>query len=295
MYPMTSVPPLTNPRNLLRTKPPLMKDFKKWRFWGISWLTFCLVWGHGGLEVRATIAANSPDAPAEIKSFLMGFDESANNRKLNRVMGFYSVKLVHGDGLNFQTLQKSLMQLWKQYPNLTYQTELTSWQAEKKTWVLQTVTRISGKLQKSGQDVTLKSVIRSQQTVENQKIIRQEILSEQTQLTSGSRPPDVEVNLPETVMVGQSFSFDAIVKEPLGNDLMVGAVLEEPVNAGKYFNPQRVNLEPLSAGGLFKVGRAPVVKGSRWISAVLIRGDGVTRITQRLRVVDKTVVQPNRP
>jgi hypothetical protein len=95
----------------------------------------------------------------------------------------------------------------------------------------------------------------------------------------------VNFQLPEQVLIGQRFSLDAIVQEPLGNDVLLGAVLEEPINIQSYLESESIDLELLSAGGLFKLGTAPVIPEPRWISAVLIRGDGITMITQRLRVV----------
>jgi len=92
------------------------------------------------------------------------------------------------------------------------------------------------------------------------------------------------MNLPQQVRVGQQYSFDAIVQEPLGDDYLVGAAIEEPIQADKYFNPTPVELELLPAGGLFKVGRAPNIPANRWISAVLVRG--ITIVTQRLPVVE---------
>ncbi len=247
----------------------------------------CVVWGSGAWGLRAAIAATPDTAPPEVKTLLSRLDEAANRRDLNAVMQFYSTNLTHSDGLTYQTLEQSLSQLWKQYPTLSYRTELQSWQLDKGVLTLETVTYITGTQQRQGQAFTLKSTLRSRQTIENQRILRQEILAEQSQLTSGKKPPEVEMILPETVTPGQQFAFDAIVKEPLGDSLMLGAVLEEPVKPGSYISPQPIDLEPLSAGGLFKTGRAPATQGSRWISAVLIRGDGVTRITQRLRVVEK--------
>lgn len=61
--------------------------------------------------------------------------------------------------------------------------------------------------------------------------------------------------------------------------------MEEPVQADKYLNPTPVDLELLSSGGLFKVGRAPSTPGSQWLSAVIMRGDGMTMVTQRVQVV----------
>jgi hypothetical protein len=97
----------------------------------------------------------------------------------------------------------------------------------------------------------------------------------------------VKLNLPEQVTTGQSFSFDAIVQEPQGNDLLLGPAVEEPVKFNGLIKPTTLDLELLSAGGIFKMGRAPATATNRWISAVLVRQDGMTMITQRLRVVDR--------
>jgi hypothetical protein len=130
----------------------------------------------------------------------------------------------------------------------------------------------------------LTATLISRQRFENQKIVQQEILSERTQMTAGENPPTIDVNLPQQVGVGQSFDFDASVREPLGDRLLLGAALEEPISTTGYLNPTPVNLEPLSAGGIFKVGQAPITPESRWISAVIIRDDGITTVTQRLQV-----------
>jgi hypothetical protein len=79
-------------------------------------------------------------------------------------------------------------------------------------------------------------------------------------MTTGAKPPTVNMKLPEQVRVGQSYNLDAVVQEPLGDDLMLGAAVEEPVKAERFVKPAPVDLELLSSGGIFKVGRAPFLK-----------------------------------
>ncbi|EGJ34397.1 hypothetical protein LYNGBM3L_17200, partial [Moorena producens 3L] len=130
------------------------------------------------------------------------------------------------------------------------------------------------------------STLRSRQRFENQKIVYSTILAERSQITSGANPPKVTVKLPEQVRIGQRFNFDAIVQEPLGDDLLLGVAIEESVRSQRYTNPTEVDLESLAAGGIFKIGRAPLLPEDRWISAILIRGDGMIMITRRLHVVE---------
>jgi hypothetical protein len=114
--------------------------------------------------------------------------------------------------------------------------------------------------------------------------VRQEILSERSQLSVGMNPPKIEVNLPDRVRPGENYSFDAIVTEPLGEGLLLGGALEEKVERDRYLNPSEFELELLQAGGIFKLGKAPDLPENRWVSAILIGEDGMTVVTQRLQV-----------
>jgi hypothetical protein len=192
--------------------------------------------------------------------------------------------LTHSDGLTYDNLEQGLRLLWQRYPNLTYQTQIRSWEPDGNAIVAETVTEISGVETVGDREYRLWATVRSQQRYENQKIVRQEILAERTQIASGENPPVVQVNLPDSVRIGRQYNFDAIVLEPLGDDLLLGAALEEPININGYLNLPDIDLQPLNAGGVFKIGQAPLVANDRWISAVFIRHDGITFVTQRLPV-----------
>ena len=232
-----------------------------------------------------TIAQTKENAPAPLTKLLTEIDTAANRRDVKAVMAFYTPNFTHSDGLNSQSMEKALMQLWERYPTLNYRTELKSWKTEGSAIVAETVTTIAGTQKKDGRELTLKATIRSQQRFEGEKIVKQEILAEQTQLTSGTNPPTIQVNLPEQVKVGQEYHFDAIVREPIGNDILIGTILEEPVTEKTFFKPAAVELELLNSGGIFKVGKAPGTPENRWISAVLIRQGGIATVSVRLRVV----------
>ena len=232
-----------------------------------------------------TIAITPANTPAPLTKLLTEIDAAANRRDVKAVMAFYSPNFTHSDGLNNQSMEKGLMQLWERYPTLNYRTELKSWKTEGSAIVAETVTTIIGTQKKDGIDLNLKATIRSQQRFEGEKIVKQEILAEKTQLTSGKNPPTIQVNLPEQVKVGQEYHFDAIVQEPIGNDILIGTILEEPVTEKTFFKPAEVELELLNSGGIFKVGKAPATPENRWISAVLMRQGGIAMVSVRLRVV----------
>ncbi|MBD2515680.1 nuclear transport factor 2 family protein [Nostoc sp. FACHB-973] len=234
--------------------------------------------------VQATTAQN---APAELKNLLTQVDAAASKGDVKGVLQFYSPNFTHGDGLNRQTLEKSLVSLWQTYPKLQYSTKLLSAKPEGNAIIAETETQIIGSPSANSNNLALDATIKSRQRVVAGKIVRQDILSERTQLTSGSNPPKIDVKLPQQVKVGQKYNFDAIVQEPLGEDFLLGTALEEPIRPEKYLNPTPVDLQLLTSGGVFKEGQAPSIPGSQWVSAVILRGNGITMVTQRLQVVKK--------
>ncbi len=239
----------------------------------------------GSLESDRASAATPETAPPQLKQALTQIDAAANRKNMQGVMQFYSPNFTQSDGLTRRSLEQALTQLWAQYPNLTYRTELKSWQSDGQGVRAETVTYISGTQTVDGQSRKLDSTLRSQQRFEGQTIVRQDILAETSKVMSGDNPPNVKVSLPEQVRVGQGFTFDAIVQDPLGTDLLLGSALEEPVKPSAYLNPTIADLELLPSGGIFKMGRASNTPDARWISAVLVWHGGTTIVTQRLRTV----------
>ncbi|MBK1990711.1 nuclear transport factor 2 family protein [Sphaerospermopsis aphanizomenoides BCCUSP55] len=250
---------------------------------GISLVSLLLTLGFSNNQQFAQ-AGTPENAPAKLKTLLTQIDTASSKGDVKSVMQFYSPNFTHGDGLNRQTMEQALTSFWKRYPQLRYNTRLQSWKSQGNTIIAETVTTITGSPSANSNNLALNATITSRQRVSGTKILSQEILSERTQLTSGKKPPQIEIKLPQQVKVGQKYNFDAIVQEPLGNDFLLGSALEETIQPTKYLNPTPVNLELLTAGGLFKIGRAPSTPGHQWISAVILRNDGMTMITQRLVV-----------
>lgn len=238
----------------------------------------------GGLPAPKAAAAPPETAPPELTNVLEQIEAAANAQDLDGVMQFYGSEFTNTDGFNREQLSQALEQLWRQYPQVNYRLELQSWEQSGGTLTAETITHLEGTGINYGRTLTLESAVRSRQQFAAGQVISQEILSERNQFSSGQNPPDVTLVLPEETEAGETFNFDAIVQEPLGDRLLLGAAIDEGVTAEDFFVARPLNLELLSAGGLFKVGTTPDQPDDRWISAVLIREDGTTVISQRLRV-----------
>lgn len=239
----------------------------------------------GGLVSGLSAKAASPDtAPAELTDAIANIEAAASAGNVSAAMAGYSPTFTNEDGFTYETLEAALTTLWSRYDSLTYRVELQSWEPTSGGFIAETVTYIDGTQRVNGQPMVLESVIRSRQTFKDGKIVSQATLSERNQVSTGEQPPTVSVILAEQVNPGEQYDFDAIVVEPLGNRYLLGAAVEEGTTATDFFTGRPIELELLSAGGLFKIGEAPPSPDSRWVSALLVREDGLTVVTRRLQV-----------
>lgn len=240
------------------------------------------------LSTNLTLAQGRYETPDELTNILEKIDRAASRQDLENVMNFYSNDFTNSDGLNRESLEKALVNFWQLYKSVEYRTEVKSWETDGNAIVAETVTYITGVQQTKDRDIMLNSTITSKQRYEDEKIVEQEILAEQNQLTSGKQPPTIDVNLPEKVEVGEKYNFDVIVEEPLGEQIMLGTAFAEPINENSYnFEPNNFKLQVLSSGGIFKIGEAPKTGQDQWLSAVLMRKGGITISTYRLIVEEK--------
>lgn len=238
-------------------------------------------WGTFSSFVTAQTDNNIPEELAEV---IQEMEEAANEQDLDEVMEYYAADFTNEDGLTTDAVATALEKLWLDYPQLTYETTINSWEEQGDELVAQTETKIIGSRDDGGRVIRLESNIKSRQYFQDSELVRQEVLAEQTKLSTGDRPPQVKVNLPETVKVGEKYNFDTIVTEPLEGSVLLGAALEERTGSDRYINPSTLELEPLSSGGIYKLVTAPRLEDNHWLSSIVVRGDGITMVTQRVRI-----------
>ena len=223
--------------------------------------------------------------PDTLRSALQSLDQSAGQENLDLVLQHYSPTFQDGDGLTRSDLGSVLEKFWQRYDQLSYQTQVISATSTPEGWTLDTVITIEGTELNQSRSLRLKSEIHAIQTWNNNQLVRQDIVTERNVVTTGQEPPTLTMNLPAEVQVNERFNLDVILNEPLEEDLVVGAIVDEPITIDGFLSPERPEFEPLLSGGMFKVGRAPAQPDNRWISAVVIRKGGMTSVTQRLRII----------
>ncbi len=245
-------------------------------------LATALLTGFGCMQLEAIAI------PKELSDTVSAMDRAASQQQLDSVLNFYSDNFSHSDGLTREQLRQQLQEFWKRYPQLQYNSRIVKLEVSGDRYTAETVTEITGKDNDRGNPSQLKAKVISRQVYlrsgNSFRMISQEIISERSSLLTGAKPPQVNLKLPEIIGVGRQFALDAIVVEPLGFSMLLGGVIDEPVDPKNYLQVNTIRLQPLRAGGLFRVGQAPFSPGDRWISVVLVREDGMTVTTQRLRV-----------
>lgn len=249
-----------------------------------SVLAMLLTIGGAIAGYAAPAQAESPaSAPEDLITAIDRLETAANNRNLTDLIDLYASNFEHDDGFNRRDLRNAIAEFWNRYATLNYQVELIDWEATGTGYTTETEITITGRTL-GDQPYQLQSVMRSRQTLVNNRLVRQTTLEEASTLSTGQAPPTVRVQLPDGVAPGDRFEFDAIVLEPLGDTFLLGGVLEESVDLAVDRDPAFIELQPLSAGGLFKIGTAPAERRDLWISGAIVRKDGITIITQRLPV-----------
>jgi hypothetical protein len=236
----------------------------------------------------ALAAQSSKPVPAELENIVFALDKAASKQDIETVMKYYAPTFNHSDGLNRDRYKQILSSLWQRYKNISYRTEISKWEKQGDLITAETVTMVQGMRGAENDNFKLEARLTSTQTYKNingkLQVVSQQVLSEQSSLSTGDAPPPVRLKMPEMIGVGRQYVLDAIVTEPLGTSLLLGAAIEEPVEAKNYLNENMIDLRPLRAGGLFKIGQAPFSSGDRWVSVVLVRESGITITSRRLRV-----------
>lgn len=234
----------------------------------------------------AAVAQATAAIPESVQAVVTGLDTAASQKNIDAVLNFYDPSFSTPDGLTVEILRRQLPLFWQPYAELRYSTRVDRWQQQGQDWLVEVTTTIEGKGGSEDRPQILQGTLQASQIIRNGRILRQDITSEKTTISIGSTPPTVQFSLPQQVRPGEDFSLDAIVQEPIGHAILLGAASDQPINAQTYTNPGSVKLELLAAGGIFKVGRAPQQPSNRWISVALIRDTGMVFITQRLRVAN---------
>ncbi|MGK7912649.1 MAG: hypothetical protein AB4050_14410 [Synechococcus sp.] len=244
----------------------------------------------GDNRILAQVHLAQATTPAELQSTLDDMLAAANERDLDAVMALYGEGFEHGDGLTLDEVSSSITKFWDTHSELNYQATIDNWEETATGFSATITTDVTGTQASERGDFALEAsntVLNQYESDSNGNLLlaSQEVLEESTRLQSGDAPPAVTVNIPTTVSVGAEFDVEAIMEEPLGESLLRGAALEEPIKSETYLDSSLVPLQPLQAGGIFRRADAPSRPGAEWISVMLVSDRGILIEGRRLNFV----------
>ena len=122
-------------------------------------------------------------------------------------------------------------------------------------------------------------------TIDNDKIVEQQILSDYSILQSGSNNIEITIGIPDSVLTGSKYDIDIIINEPLEETIIAGGLI--PLKLKEYENNKYndIELKPMASGGLFKSVRVPLEPGTQTWAALIAHPQGLISVTKMVRIV----------
>ena len=104
-----------------------------------------------------------------------------------------------------------------------------------------------------------------------------------TTIRSDDNQIDIKILIPDKVLTGSKYDIDIILNQPLEETIIAGGIKE--YQEGKLFN-KYITLEPLAAGGIFKVSRAPLIPGIQIWTGIIAHPSGLVSFTKTVHIVE---------
>ena len=145
---------------------------------------------------------------------------------------------------------------------------------------------VSGTRQQDGLSYSFKAKQRLAFSTDAGLITGQEVLTDQSVLTSARKPLPISLLIPDKVLTGSRYDVDVVVDQPLGKAMLAGGLIAVTPQQVMAQQSPDVQLEPLGGGGLFKSVQAPFQPGIQTWAALLVHPDGVITVSKRVQVVD---------
>ena len=119
--------------------------------------------------------------------------------------------------------------------------------------------------------------------LDNELIKGSSIQNNLTTVRSDDSQIDIKISIPDEVLTGSKYDIDIILNQPLEDTIIAGGIKE--YQEGKLFN-KSIPLEPLAAGGIFKVSRAPLIPGIQIWTGIIAHPSGLVSFTKTVHIVE---------
>jgi len=144
--------------------------------------------------------------------------------------------------------------------------------------------KVSGKKIVNGEMHILESNFDYIFSILNGKIDEGTIKNLFTIIRNDDKRIDISFKIPDKVLTGSKYDIDIILNKPLEEVIIAGAI--KPYQVNSLFE-QEILLEPLAAGGSFKITRAPSKPGIQIRSGIIAHPEGMITFTKSIDIVDE--------
>ena len=210
----------------------------------------------------------------QTKYILSNLENALNDRDLKTINNYFE----KAEGLK---ITNQFTNLIEDFPNSIWQ--ITYKDSIKKDNDFFEVNLIGTKIL-DGKELILESNFDYYFAISNGKIKNGQIKNLLTIIRNDDEFIDFEINIPDTVLSGSNYHLDIIINTPLGDQIYAGALAPHQQNS---IIEQNIFLEPLLAGGMFKVTRAPNKAGIQIWSGIIAHPKGLVTFTKTVEIVDK--------
>ena len=143
--------------------------------------------------------------------------------------------------------------------------------------------RLYGSKNFNGQKFKLESNFNFVFNFDNGLIKDSYIKNNLTTIRNDDNQIDINISIPEKVLTGSNYDIDVFLNKPLEEIIIAGGIKE--FNEGELLN-QSIPLEPLAAGGIFKISRAPLVPGIQVWTGIIAHPNGLISFTKTVNIVE---------
>tara|TARA_B100000131_G_scaffold311271_1_gene343935 strand:- start:76 stop:807 length:732 start_codon:yes stop_codon:yes gene_type:complete len=120
-------------------------------------------------------------------------------------------------------------------------------------------------------------------SMEEGKISQSSVSNLLTTIRNDQKNIDVIFSIPNQVLTGSKYDIDIIIQKPLDNIMVAGGIISHQEES---VIPQEITLEPLVAGGIFKMTRAPSKPGIQIWSGIIAHPEGMITFTKTVDIVE---------
>ena len=118
----------------------------------------------------------------------------------------------------------------------------------------------------------------------NGKINKGKIKNLLTTIRNDQNKIDIIFKIPEKVLTGTKYDIDIILNEPLGDVIIAGGIISHQEES---YLKQKITIEPLASGGIFKTTRALSKPATQVWSGILSHPKGMVSFTKSVEIVEK--------